>query len=1004
MLLHHLGVPIWFYIFLSLHWTTAIPLSNTLNNTTHLELWQPTHPTAETIFMYLNSSLSTTTWRDATPSTVQHQLGILSNFSSPLNTSSSARALSYASQVDISSSVVSTTVYSNDESPLSLPLTPTGTILPAQSVTGVPLLTTGYMPDDISLSFTATPTETSNISFILSQFEQSTSSHSITNPPTPGPEPTYMGQSSSSKSPPPDSDDDPTWTESLREDLKATLSPIRLSSVKPSASATAAPVPDANIFVPIQRDDILSQIPIGRHHPVPRKGIEDDYDRTLHTNKFYANAFLGNQDQPIWTHPYFIWWGKGTSGGQSETWGMNIGQVEAEEVVLGEGDPARFYINPRKQALILSAKELGPDTTLTTDTHLPFSVNINLNSGGRSEPVLTFPTVQGMSFVTGGYRNATPIIQCGGRGFRSISLPIFVGKSTKYRIEDSDGRHWVAYVNPAQGSVYDGTAFYAQDEHNLVGPSGFKGTIQIAKNPLGAEGEALYDTATGSFVIEARVTGTVANTKAIYTLEYTKVGKSPLLMFALPHHIASLDSSLKSKVTKLQLRTTTKGVATAIWTEHLTLTESSLPTNMGFGPFATLSGNRPKLSQATLDFMNTTAMSDLQAAIADQTPNDSLYFAGKTLAKFAMILLVMKEVLNNNAYLAGLEKLKSEMARYVDNRQKYPLFYDDSWKGLVSSAGFTDPGADFGSTYYNDHHFHYGYFVYTAAVIAHLDARWLEERDNKAWVNSLVKDFAESDYNGRDYPFSRSFDWFHGHSWAKGLFESADGKDEESSSEDGFASYAIKMWGKVIGDENMEKRGNLMLAIQARTFNTYFYLLPSTSTSTTNTTTNTTTVPSTPSTHPSPSSYFNTTSNTSNSNANTNTPLSSTIHPARFTPNTVTGILFENKVDHATYFGLDPHLIHGIHMLPLSPASVYLRPRPFVRHEWDAFFDRDRARRHVPGGWRGVLMANLALVDARASWSFFAEGVDGAWEAGWIDGGASRVWYLAFAAGLGGAR
>ena len=68
------------------------------------------------------------------------------------------------------------------------------------------------------------------------------------------------------------------------------------------------------------------------------------------------------------------------------------------------------------------------------------------------------------------------------------------------------------------------------------------------------------------------------------------------------------------------------------------------------------------------------------------------------------------------------------------------------------------------------------------------------------------------------------FDWFHGHSFAKGLFESADSKDEESSSEDAFFSYAIKMWGHVIGDASMEARGNLMLSIQARTLSDYFLL------------------------------------------------------------------------------------------------------------------------------------------------------------------------------------
>jgi endo-1,3(4)-beta-glucanase len=77
----------------------------------------------------------------------------------------------------------------------------------------------------------------------------------------------------------------------------------------------------------------------------------------------------------------------------------------------------------------------------------------------------------------------------------------------------------------------------------------------------------------------------------------------------------------------------------------------------------------------------------------------------------------------------------------------------------------------------------------------------------------LVKDFCESDYAGRDFPWQRSFDWWHGHSWAKGLWEAADGKDQESSSEDGFASFAVKMWGRIAGDAAMEKRGEFVITL-----------------------------------------------------------------------------------------------------------------------------------------------------------------------------------------------
>lgn len=298
--------------------------------------------------------------------------------------------------------------------------------------------------------------------------------------------------------------------------------------------------------------------------------------------------------------------------------------------------------------------------------------------------------------------------------------------------------------------------------------------------------------------------------------------------------------------------------------------------------------------------------------------------------------------------------MKDAFNRFVNNTQIWPLVYDTAWGGVVSSGSYVtnNSGLDFGNTYYNDHHFHYGYFVYTAAVIAYLDPTWLNQGTNAAWVNTLVRDYANPVMDDKYFPFSRSFDWFHGHSWAKGLFESGDGKDEESSSEDAFASYAIKMWGRAVGDQNMEARGNLMLAIQARSLNNYFLM-----------------------------------------------SSNNTVQPAKFIGNKVTGILFENKCDHATYFGANPEYIQGIHMLPLNPSSTLTRPQGFVAEEWTAYFNNGRADL-VAGGWRGVLYANLAIIDPVTSYNFFAQSN---FSNEYLDGGASRTWYLAWAAGLGGA-
>ena len=170
-----------------------------------------------------------------------------------------------------------------------------------------------------------------------------------------------------------------------------------------------------------------------------------------------------------------------------------------------------------------------------------------------------------------------------------------------------------------------------------------------------------------------------------------------------------------------------------------------------------------------------------------------------------MILAVTYDMLGNSTLTAaGLEKLQAAFAVFATNQQIYPLKYEcerlpscpfavfwrllvdiclhrhfeAAWGGIVSSASYVtgDSGADFGNTYYNDHHFHYGYHVLAAAVIAHLDSNWLAA--NKDYVNSLTRDYANPSAQDTWFPKNRMFDWYHGHSFAHGLYESADGRDQ----------------------------------------------------------------------------------------------------------------------------------------------------------------------------------------------------------------------------------
>jgi endo-1,3(4)-beta-glucanase len=85
-------------------------------------------------------------------------------------------------------------------------------------------------------------------------------------------------------------------------------------------------------------------------------------------------------------------------------------------------------------------------------------------------------------------------------------------------------------------------------------------------------------------------------------------------------------------------------------------------------------------------------------------------------------------------------------------------------------------------------------------------------------------------------------------------------------------------------------------------------------------------------------------------------------------------------------------------MIPLMPFSTLIRSRRFVEEEWDTYFADGRIAqaRTVNGGWKGILYGNLAIINPSAAFQFFSQPN---FDPSWLDGGASRTWYLAYAAG-----
>lgn len=682
--------------------------------------------------------------------------------------------------------------------------------------------------------------------------------------------------------------------------------------------------------------------------------------KPIPTNKFYSNLMLGSRANPAYCQPYNLW--QTSSGGSNagQYWGMAVSHLDRSQFAFGPeagAQTARYYFAPvGVMSMVFGATEFdeggGFDFSVNNPTDLAVNAVLAQRSGnGR----ISMPLVLGMGMVTATYSGLTPKLMSA-IGFRAgYRLAAPRGNMQKYEFTLNTGTKWLVYVTVPNGQPMP-TFYFVDNGYGVQADTvGYGVVVQVAHETPYSQGA--YDQTAGRFVTGASVKGNVYNAgqSGTYTIQYRADGASASgnpLVFAAPHHVASLTLDSARRVTNIKLDSPTMGLLTGYKTTSLVM-EEDLPSMIGFTPYTQLGRTGQGLTPQIQALLTNTIQSELAQDFSSQTNLDSTYFSGKGLGKFAQIIGAAWFVLNNETLArAGLSKLKAAFAVFASNQQRAgTLVYDTTWGGVVSTAGMFggDATADFGNSYYNDHHFHYGYFVHAAAVIAILDTDladgdWLAE--NREFVNTLVRDVANPSTADGYFPVWRSFDWYAGHSWAKGLFESTDGKDEESSSEDVHFAYGMKLWGKASGDFAMEARGNLMLAVLKRSLNSYF-LYQSTN-------------------------Y---------------------IMPPPILPNKVSGILFENKVDHSTYFGAELQYIQGIHMVPVTSVSSYIRGPSFVAEEWSSVLAPIVGG--VTDGWRGILMQNLALSNPGASLEFFAgpEYLDS-----YLDGGMSRSWALAYAA------
>lgn len=242
------------------------------------------------------------------------------------------------------------------------------------------------------------------------------------------------------------------------------------------------------------------------------------------------------------------------------------------------------------------------------------------------------------------------------------------------------------------------------------------------------------------------------------------------------------------------------------------------------------------------------------------------YFGGKSLYRAAQLLDLANQLGEPQLAASIHKKLASEFDAWfsADSHADKYFYYNPKIRGIVGS-----PPA-FGSEAFNDHHFHYGYFIYAASILARYDKTFLERHADA--VHLLVADIANY-RNDPAVPLRRNFDPYFGHAWASGPAPFNDGNNQESSSEAITAWVAIGLWANQTGNTKLHEHAAWILSNEVAAADAYWL-------------------------------YFDTQA----------PPYNHGYQPPLVSLN------WGGKREHATFFSQEPNAMLGIQLIPMNPT------------------------------------------------------------------------------------
>ena len=596
-------------------------------------------------------------------------------------------------------------------------------------------------------------------------------------------------------------------------------------------------------------------------HPMQPSSYWGSVSKPYPTGAFWTNLVVDNQagqiNSPVAVYPYGI---SCTDGGVQ----VSYGATRRVTTQLQITDPFAVDIQ-------IGSQESVKAWSVANFDKLSVTMKFDTEQGGS----FTNYIVKSSPYVTVVFNDATPVIGSNVMKIISANKKNVQGKNgTYYHMTLGNYQNWFVYCSESVDFRLVGDS--------LVSPTSITGFVRVGILPAQHAVESFDILAK---YVECYPTGVDVSvsyasdltTAAVRFLYHTK-GNGELLMLALPHHLDIMRSpemngldTLKSKYSPVY---SIKGKMTPIIAKEWILSYEMK--TAGWNYFV-----EEDLSIGQLNSIADALQADVQTGLPDA---EDPYSFGKQIGRLSRLAFIADYLGIPNALSTAIASLETSLTPWLTSSNPDTFLYDETYGGIVSKNGLQNSAADYGNGWYNDHHFQYGYFVYSFAALARYDPSYFSQY--RPSMDAIMRDICSMETDGSDFPSVRHKDYFDGHSWASGLFTESNAKNQESSSEAVNSYYACYLYAMATGDTKRMQFMQLLYNMEIQATKVYWHM------------------------------------------------SDDTIYDPIFAANTMVGNVGALSVTASTWFGNNPQYVHGINIIPVTPVTALLFDRPYVSIEW----------------------------------------------------------------------